>query len=86
MQAAQRFGFSLDQVELRLYVGKFASKNEDGVRTRSSTQVVSSGPIEVFAAAEVVEVVRELAKAKQYRDNAVLATIKALEAAGALVD
>ncbi|MFZ2963444.1 MAG: hypothetical protein WA006_02030 [Rhodoglobus sp.] len=40
--------------------------------------------ITVIGAGEVVEVVREVARSKQYRDNAVLATLKVLDATGAL--
>ena len=43
-----------------------------------------SGPIAVFGAAEVVKTVRTAAHSKQYRDDAVLATLKLLDVAGAL--
>lgn len=83
--AAERFGFCIDQVELRLYVGRFAtSRSEEAVRAWCAEQFVGVGPIAVVGATEVVETVREVARSKQYRDNAVLATLKVLDAAGAL--
>lgn len=83
--AAERFGFTVDQVELRLYVGKFAGGgSEAAVREWCAQQVVGAGPIAVVGAAEVVKTVRGVAGSKQYRDNAVLATMKVLDAAGAL--
>ncbi|WP_371031208.1 hypothetical protein [Pseudoclavibacter sp. JSM 162008] len=83
--AAERFGFEHDQVEMRLYVGRFATRfAEEGVREWCSTQQVGSGPILVVGAAEVVKSVRSVAQSKQYRDNAVLATLKVLDATGAL--
>ena len=83
--AAERFGFAVSQVELRLYVGKFAgADNEAKVREWCATQQVGSGPIRVVAAPEVVTLVREVAGSKQYRDNAVLATMKVLESVGTL--
>lgn len=83
--ACERFGFTRDQVELRLYVGKFASRsNEVEVRAWCQNTVAGAGPIRVVGAPDVVEAVRTVASSKQYRDNAVLATIKVLEATGAL--
>ncbi|MFC7024611.1 hypothetical protein ACFQHV_15825 [Promicromonospora thailandica] len=85
--AAERFGYAVSQVELRLYVGKFGPKdNEERTRAWCKSQVVGAGPIKVLGAPEVVKVVRHLARPKQYRDSAVLATIKVLNAAGALVE
>lgn len=83
--AAERFGFRHYQVELRLYVGKFAGGgSEAAVREWCAEQIVGAGPVVVIGAKEVVETVREVARSKQYRDNAVLATLKVLDAAGAL--
>ena len=86
--AAARFGYSLDQVELRLYVGKFAGAkagtHEERVREWCSRQRVGAGPIRVIGVKEVVAQVRDLAGAKQYRDNAALVAMKVLDAAGAL--
>jgi hypothetical protein len=83
--AAERFGYRLNQVEMRLYAGKFAGGGHEArIREWCSTQVVGFGPIQVVGAAEVVAVVREVAGSKSYRDNAVLATLKVLEEVGGL--
>jgi hypothetical protein len=85
--AAERFGFSVDQIELRLYVGKFAGRpgtNDVGVKEWCATQHVGAGPIKVIAVDEVVAKVRAVATATQYRDNAALVALKVLDAAGAL--
>lgn len=84
--AAERFGYPEEQVELRLYVGKFAGAgNEEAVREWCSHQSVGRGPIQVVGAGAVVDAVREVASSSQYRDSAVLATLKVLEATGALI-
>jgi hypothetical protein len=84
--AAERFGFSPEAIEMRLYVGKFAgADNEARVREWCLSQVVGAGPIRVVGAEEVVSAVRGIASSSQYRDSAVLATIKVLEAAGKIV-
>lgn len=83
--AAERFGYRLDQVELRLYVGKFANDaHEARIRSWAAEQCVGSGAIQVLAATDVVQKVREVAEHKQYRDSAVLATLKVLRSTGAL--
>lgn len=85
--AAARFGYSLGQVEMRLYVGKFAGKtdkHEVRVREWCTEQYVGGGPIKVINVKTVVAQVAAVAAAKQYRDNAALVALKVLEAAGAL--
>lgn len=86
--AAERYGYPLDQVELRMYVGKFAAPvkghHEKAIREWAGTQNVGRGPIRIIRVDEVVGKVREAASRKQYRDNAVLVTMKVLEAAGVL--
>ena len=86
--AAAAYGYSNDQVRLRLYVGKFAApvKNthEPAIREWATTQIAGGGPIEVFGLADVIEVVREQAASKTYRDNPVLVTMKVLNSAGLL--
>lgn len=83
--AAKRFGYSMEQLELRLYVGRFALGNEAAVREWCAGQIVGGGPIRVVDAHEVVAAVRQLAISKQYRDSAVLATMKVLAATGNLL-
>lgn len=85
--AAERFGYHLEQVELRLYVGKFAGKpgtHDDRIRAWCSRQHVGSGPIKVVAVDAVVAKVREVAAMSRYRDDAALVALKVLEAADAM--
>jgi hypothetical protein len=87
-EAAKRFGYEETQVQLRLYVGRFAAPtkgtHESVIREWARSQHAGAGPIEVFGVDQVVGLVRQAAAHKQYRDNAVLVTMKVLEAAGAL--
>ncbi len=87
--AARRYGYRVAEVQLRLYVGRFAAPqkghHENQIRAWAKAQKVGRGSIEVMDAAEVVEKVRVEAGEKQYRDNPVLITMKVLDAAGQLV-
>lgn len=87
--AAERYGYPLDQVEIRLYVGRFAAPtkgtHEAAIREWCAGQHVGGGPITVHGLMDVVEAVREAAASKTYRDNPVLVTMKVLDAAGLLV-
>lgn len=83
--AGARFGYGREQVELRLYVGKFAGGgHESAVRAWCAQQMVGAGPVAVIGAGEVVDIVRTVASSKTYRDSAVLASLKVLDAAGSL--
>jgi hypothetical protein len=87
--AQARYGYDERQIELRLYVGRFAGptkgENERAVRDWAAATVVGAGPIRVVGVTEVVEVVRRVASSKQYRDDAALVALKVLDAAGHLV-
>ncbi len=87
--AAERYGYSTDQVVLRLYVGRFAAPvkrtHEPRIREWAATQVVGGGPIEVYGLSDVIDAVRDAAASKTYRNNPVLVTMKVLDAAGLLV-
>jgi hypothetical protein len=86
--AADRFGYDVQQVQLRLYVGKFAGPkhglHEQKIRAWCAGQSAGYGPIAVFGVHDVVARVIQAAAKKQYRNNPVLVTMKALEAAGML--
>jgi hypothetical protein len=82
--AARRYGYKVSQVELRLYVGRFAGQvkgeHEERIRRWAKGQRVGAGTIQVYGLDQIVGKVREAAAKKQYRDNPVLATLKAIEA------
>jgi hypothetical protein len=87
--ACDRYGYGAGQVELRLYVGKFAAPkrgtHEEAIRAWCAGQgVVGGQPIKVVSVTDVIDKVIGAAAVKQYRDNPVLVTMKVLEAAGAL--
>ena len=86
--AAERFGYQVSRVRLRLYAGKFAAQaqglHEQRIRDWCARQIAGGGPIEVIGITEVITKVLGAAAQKQYRDNAVLVTMKVLEAAGLL--
>lgn len=88
--AAERYGYHQEQVELRLYVGKFAApvsgKHEAAIRAWAARQHVGRGPLRVYGLEDVVQAVREVASSKTYRDNPVLVTLKVLDAAGLLIE
>lgn len=86
--AAHRYGYQPAQVELRFYVGRFAGPmkgtHEAKIRAWCESQQAGGGPIAVFGVKEVLARVQNAAASKQYRDNAVLVTMKVLEAGGVL--
>ncbi len=86
--AAERFGYDVEQVQLRLYVAKFAThgrgQHEARVREWCARQTAGSGPIEVVGVWDVLEKVRAAATRQQYRDDPVLATMGFLDASGFL--
>lgn len=86
--AAKLYGYRTGQIEMRLYVGKFAGSgaHEEQIRKWAKRQRVGAGPIGVYGLKDVVGRVREAASHKQYRDDPVLVTMKVLEAAGMLIE
>ena len=87
-EATKRYGYPLKQVELRLYVGRFAAPttrtHETQIREWAAGQHVGAGPIGIYGLREVVGAVRSAAEHKQYRDDPVLVTMKVLQAADQL--
>lgn len=87
-QACERYGYGREQVEMRLYVGRFAGsktgENERRIRQWCLGQTVGGGSIQVFGLQEVATAARSVAASKTYRDNPALVAIKVLDAAGML--
>lgn len=87
--AGERYGYESNQIELRLYAGRFAGRrageHERRIREWAARQRVGVGSIEVVGLEEVVRKVRLAAGRKQYRDNAALVAVKVLAEAGQLV-
>lgn len=78
-QAARRFGYDQSQVQLRLYVGKFASDHESEIRRHLSAM---SPPVAVFGLDQMIELVDREASSKTYRNDAVVVTVKVLRQLG----
>jgi hypothetical protein len=58
--------------------------HEQRIRAWANEVRAGAGPVKVFGLKEIIGDVRQAAAHKQYRDNPVLVTMKALEAAGTL--
>ena len=86
--AAERYGYPLDQVTVRLYVGKWAAQKTRDERQATAnwakTQIVGGGPIEVYGLNDVITLVETEANSTSYRNNPVITTWKVLAAAGLL--
>jgi hypothetical protein len=87
--ASKRYGYPIDQIELRLYVGRFAGaktgEHERLIRKWAATQIVGAGPIRVFGLKDIIVTARQVALSKTYRDNPALVAIKVMDAAGMLI-
>lgn len=86
-QAAERYGYTVEQVWVRFYVGRFAAASaghEQRIRDWCKTTIVGGGPIEVLGPHEVAEQITLAAQHSQYRDHPVLTTVKLLTATGRL--
>jgi hypothetical protein len=88
--AADRYGYRTSQVQLRLYVGRFAGRrtreHERRIREWAGRQRAGAGEVEVFGLDQVVRSVRIAARQSQYRDNPALVAVKVLSEADQLVD
>ena len=82
--AAERYGYDTTDVSIRFYVGKFAGRDEEAVRTWALGQQVGAGSIEVIGLTEIVEAVRSAAGSRTYFNDAVVVAMKVLAAAGLL--
>lgn len=87
-EATAKYGYPKDQVELRLYVGKFAAPvkghHRQAIEKWAAEQHAGGGPVKIVGVDQVVDRVRAVSAKKQYRDNPVIVAIKVLDAAGEL--
>jgi hypothetical protein len=86
--ASQRYDYPPEEIEFRLYVGKFAgahsSLHERVIRDWCSQQIMGAGPISVHGLDEVAMTARRVADSKTHRDIPAMVAIKVLDAAGML--
>lgn len=80
--AEKRFGYTRDQVELRLYVGRFVAKDEQDIRRHLAKIHVGGKPVRVVGLTEIMERLVDVAKSKTYVDDPVVVTLKALRSEG----
>ena len=73
--ASRRYGYSVAQTEMRLYVGKFAHGHQDAV-----TRHLARQSVRVVALNEILDALVDLAGRKTYVDDPVVMTVKALAA------
>lgn len=83
-QAMTRFGYREDEIQLRLYVGRFIKGHGQAI-----TQFLASGPnglrpVQVIGIAEIIASVRAASTSSTYVDDPVVALMKALDHAGEL--
>ncbi len=78
-EACKRYGYPRSDVEMRLYVGKFAGGHEESVRLHLAS--FRHPRVEVIGVDEIVSKLIEQAENRAYIDDPVLVTVKALDAA-----
>jgi hypothetical protein len=81
-KAASQFGYSTNQVELRLYVGHFQNDEEQQEVTKHLRTIKAGrGPIKVVGLLEIVEAALGVANSATYINDPVVMTLKALKKA-----
>lgn len=83
-QACERFGYRRGQVEIRLYVGKFAGGHEQDVRAHLAA--FEDPRVRVVGLEEITGALVTLGRRGTYIDDPVIVTVKALDAAGLILD
>jgi hypothetical protein len=81
-RAGELYGYPLNQIEMRLYVGKFAGGHEQSIRDHFDS--FSEPLVRVVGLKEIVDSLMAVAERKTYKDDPVIMTVKALGAAGRL--
>lgn len=82
--AMERYGYSYDQIVLRLYVGKFAPGAEAIIQAWCKTMKFPTGPIQLYSAKDVVDRVMATAGRSTYVDDASVVALKVLAEAGVI--
>jgi hypothetical protein len=78
-EAARRYGYSDDQVELRLYVGRFGNElDRRDITAHLKTVRAGKGSIRVVALDEIVRSLFSVLESKTYINDPVISTLKAL--------
>ena len=79
-KAAELYGYDESEIELRLYVGKFANADAKMKVTEHLAQIhAGAGPVKVYDLEAILDKVMEVAKSKTYVNDPVVALLKALK-------
>ena len=75
--AAEKFGYKVKDVEVRLYAGKYAGLNgENEIREWAAKQILGGGPLQVVNALQLSQVINALAQESHYQNNVAIAFAK----------
>ena len=75
--AAEKFGYKVKDVEVRLYAGKYAGlQGEQIIREWASKQILGGGPLQVVNALQLSQVLNALAQESHYQNNVAIAFAK----------
>jgi hypothetical protein len=86
-EAAKQFGYNEDQVELRLYVGKFQNDAASECITAHLCKTrAGRGTIKVLGLEEILQALLRVTNSKAYFNDPVVMTLKALKHAKRLVE
>ena len=84
-KAAELLGYDESQIELRLYVGKFASEADKTDIVNHLGQLhTASGPVKVIDVETLIDQVMSVVKSKTYINDPIISLLKAMKQAGKL--
>jgi hypothetical protein len=83
-RAAETYGYKPSQVEMRLYVGKFAGGHEADIRNHFAA--FANPKVSIIGLNQIVDSILLAADRKMYTNDPVVMTVKALRFAGRLVE
>jgi hypothetical protein len=77
-KAAEVYGYKVEQIEMRLYAGKFKKGDEDSIREWCGREIAGGYPIQVIGVTEIFDAVKALASSKTYIDNPTIVAFKVM--------
>lgn len=80
--ASKRYGYPVERITMALFVGKFCRPDEQVIRKHLCRMVMGGGPVEVVGLMDLIKTLQEVANRKTYINDAVVMTLKVLQAAG----
>lgn len=84
-EAAALYGYEKEQIEFRLYVGKFANESHQAAIVEHLGNIdAGAGPIRVFDLKDILSQLRKVLETKTYSNDPVVALLRALDHGGEL--